>query len=248
MPAVGEQKVENGYVFEYRAGDESSGGMPYWVSVGAAPATAGGAPVPLTVDPVAANTQTGDGIVRMPQGNPLVPVPSTDAPSGPATRGYTDLWTNQRQNLTNDEILARSITARRMGGLTNILGQGEQRGIGRLRQNLAQRGLMDSGSLGAGISSINRDTQSRLAEGSQAAMGNEADMLLGMHQAELGRQHSLTMLDKQASYQRDLARYQAELQAAMQPSGFEQFLSGLGGAVGTGLGMYAGGRLFPVPK
>ena len=130
-----------------------------------------------------------------------------------------------------------------MNLLRQMLTGGQQRGIGSLRAQLAQRGLLDSGSLGAGVSDIVSDTQGRLAQGTQATAMGESDDLLDMLRQEKARQFSAEQASLGRTHDFDLARMQQDFQVSQRPRWYEYLLQGLGGAAGTAVGYGLGTRL-----
>jgi len=131
--------------------------------------------------------------------------------------------------------LIREMTARRLMMLRQGV-QGQQgRNINLLRRNLAQRGALDSGSLGAGTTSIGNESSNILAAGTQAASLNESDAILALmgklRDRQWGREDSQTDYDRK----QNLMRLAAKLDKENQPSGFELFLQGLGGAAGNAI-------------
>ena len=151
------------------------------------------------------------------------------------TYDVTDPITGQRGTPSTERLEAQSITSRRLDLLRNMLSGGQQRGIGDLRRNLAQRGMLDSGSLGAGIGSIVGKTQGQLSEGTQAAAMGESGILLDLIRREKDRGFEREQRGLDRSSRENLMRLQYDLQRRNQPSGFEQFLSGVGGGIGMGL-------------
>lgn len=132
----------------------------------------------------------------------------------------------------------RAQTERTLQLLRGTGQQGVQQGMQGLRQNLAQRGLMDSGSLGAGASRISNNYGNLMAQGTMNAANNETDKILGLQQQEAARQHDLQMQQINASSQRSLAELMARLQRENQPTGWQQFASGAGQGVASALPAY----------
>ena len=122
---------------------------------------------------------------------------------------------------------------------------GQERGIQGLRRQLAQRGMLDSGSLGAGVTDIIGQTQGRLAEGTQAAAIGESETLLDMLKREQDRQFASQQMAKQLAAQQQMMQLQAQLSRQNQPTGMESLLGGLGGAAAGGLGAALPFFLFP---
>ena len=183
---------------------------------------------------------------------PAGPAPSFQRPTGPgiAEQVGTALQTQQQQTQaasekSQGEAYARQITARRLELLRQMLMGGQERGIQGLRRQLAQRGMLDSGSLGAGVTDIIGQTQGRLAEGTQAAAIGESETLLDMLKREQDRQFASQQMAKQLAAQQQMMQLQAQLSKQNQPSGFESFLGGLGGAAAGGLGASLPFFLFP---
>lgn len=86
----------------------------------------------------------------------------------------------------------------------------QQRGVQALRANLAQRGLLDSGGLGAGLTRISNDTGSMLAAGTQAAARDENSTLMSLMESSRNREH----MSREAELSRQQQRRMQEL--AMQ--------------------------------
>jgi len=144
----------------------------------------------------------------------------------------TDPATSVRAYRTPEQVEATSITSRRLNLLRQMLSGGQQSGIGDLRRNLAQRGMLDSGNLGAGISSIIGQTQGRLSEGTQAAAMGESEILLDLMRREKDRSFQRIENERNRSNQADMIRLSSSLNRQNEPSGIDMFLSGLGGATG----------------
>lgn len=129
----------------------------------------------------------------------------------------------------------QEMTARRMMLLRqNVMGN-QGGAIAALRRNLAQRGALDSGSLGANISRIGNESANTLAQGTQHAALGENEALLGLMNREndrrFAREQSATNYDRD----RALLQLRSSLERRNKPSGIESLLSGVGSAAGTAL-------------
>jgi len=194
-------------------------------------------------------------------GGMKVGIPEKDfdpTPVGPDFQlpGFTDPITGERRflgtqfgpaGISEEEQRARGITARKLNLLRQILGGQEQSGIARLRQQLAGRGLLDSGSLGAGITDITKDISERLAEGTQAAAIGESELLTRLIEAERERGFRARESAEERAFRERLARAEREAQRPRRRSAFESFLTpvatGLGTAVGGPIGGAIGGGI-----
>lgn len=153
-------------------------------------------------------------------------------PAADAAKAAAD---TEAQNKTNEQNALKAQTTRTLELLRQQLTQGTRYGTNALRANLAQRGLLDSGSLGAGIGRLNQQYGQQMAQGTMLAANNETDNLMKLLEAEKNRQFQAQQ--NAANNQALMARMaeEARLQRAGQPSGFEQFLGGVGSAAGQAL-------------
>lgn len=156
---------------------------------------------------------------------------------------YTDPITGVTEDVTPEQRILRQGTARGLNLLrTNLRGQGNEY-VARLRRNLAQRGALDSGSLGAGITSISQNLSNILSEGTQRAAQGESDAYLNILEREKGRAWQSSEAEKQRSFQRAMAQlnrgYAQEdyrQRQSDEPDWLDYLLGGAGSAIGTGVG------------
>jgi hypothetical protein len=177
------------------------------------------------------NPRTGDNYVQ----NAGSGTTSTAMNKSAAQAGY-----QSTQPAAPDQALIHSNTLRTLELLRQNLGQGAQYSTNRLRSNLAQRGLMDSGSLGAGIGRINSDYGNQMAQGTMHAANNENDALLRLLEEERNRQAQ--MRAQQAGFAHDQQMMALQNQYAQQnkPSWMDYLLGAGGQAAGTALGYKLG--------
>lgn len=130
------------------------------------------------------------------------------------------------------KTLLQQLTARRLMMLRQQVGGQQNRNIGMLRRNLAQRGALDSGSLGAGLTSLGNESSNILAQGTQMAANQEAEGLLDFLKRNQAMQFSREQADADRQSRMAMVRLQADLERRNQPSGIESLLAGLGGSAG----------------
>ena len=111
----------------------------------------------------------------------------------------------------------------------------QNRNVNVLRRNLAQRGALDSGSLGAGIGQIGNETSGLLAQGTNLAANNEAEGLLSLIKAMNDRSFAREQSERDYQNQRNLLAFRNTLERNNKPSGLEGLLSGVGAAAGQAL-------------
>ena len=118
----------------------------------------------------------------------------------------------------------------------------QNRNISLLRRHLAQRGALDSGSLGAGVTSIGNETSGLLAQGTNLAANQEAEGLLDLMKSARAMQFSREEADKERSNREYLMRLNQQFTKENQPEWWELLLGGIGGAIPTAAGGYFGSK------
>ena len=162
-------------------------------------------------------------------------IQAQQAAQAAAAQTAADKTAKDKADQDAQQKLIREMTARRLMMLRQGV-QGQQgRNINLLRRHLAQRGALDSGSLGAGTTSLGNESSNILAAGTQSATLNESDAILALmgklRDRQWGREDSQTDYDRKQA----LMRLAAQLDKENQPSGIELFLQGLGGAAGNAI-------------
>ena len=216
MPVPG-QRVVNGKL-EYWDGQK-------WVQTGADPSQAQGEQFTQESNKGAFSSLISQPQKQLPQifggvttGQIPKPLHGTPIPGGGLTpETYIQQEKEKAENIQG-ESLAKQITARRLEMLRQMLSGGQSRGIQDLRRQLAQRGMMDSGSLGGGVTDIVGQTQGRLAEGTQAALMGESETLLDLLKGQQQRNFSREQLMKQLEAQMQMAKMQQQFQKSQQPN------------------------------
>ena len=241
MPSLGQQQTINGnasvwngreWVVDY--GQKGVGGQnELWGLSSASSVSGPGGSV--STSPTAGNVSFGGGNWKYDPSTASwrriqAPAAAPAAPTGP-----TPQQTQALQGTTN----------RTLELLRQQVGQGMRQGTGHLRQNLAQRGMLDSGSLGAGITSMSNAAGNTLASGTMMAANKESDSLMSLLEAERSRQFASQMQTEQLNAQRQLAQMQITAQQDMQPQWWEYLLGGVGQGLGTAGGYALGSRLMP---
>lgn len=170
-------------------------------------------------------------------------------PIGDPFSPVTDPITGQQEFVSPDERFARSITARNLALVSQGLGEQRESGLASINRELALRGLgRTGGTRGAFLTRLQSQLGGLASQAAQAAASGEAGILLDLRERARGREFSRQQLEREIQARTQLAQLQAQLQQqfaeSQTPSGFESLLGGLGGAVGLGFGVPAGGALF----
>lgn len=141
----------------------------------------------------------------------------------------------QAQNQT----LAHQNTMRTMELLRQSVGRGQNMGIHHLRQQLASRGLLDAGNLGAGVTRLGVNAGDTMARGALGAANNENDTIMALLNHQNDQNFAAKQQQQQIAAQMQAIQLQSQLERQNQRPWWEQaVVSGVGG-IGQGIGSAA---------
>ena len=147
----------------------------------------------------------------------------------------------QAQNQT----LAHQNTMRTMELLRQSVGQGQNMGIHHLRQQLASRGLLASGNLGAGVTRLGVNAGDTMARGALGAANNENDTIMALLNHQNDQNFAAKQQQAQIAAQMQAIQLQSQLERQNQRPWWEQAImngvGGLGNAAGAGVGNWLTG-------
>jgi len=158
-------------------------------------------------------------------------------------KGFAD---NVTDKLATGNEYRRQLAARQQLMLRQQMGGARNRGLASLRRILAQRNALDSGSLEAGVTNMENNLSSLLAQGTQnigiQQTQGELDELNKMRDSLLNRE--MAERGYTAQFQQLQAQLAAQL-AGQRTAGSNAALGALGNAAGQAAGTAFGNWLVP---